>query len=81
MTHIICRASLCLFWDDGVCIADEIVYEPDTGCLTLQDASDLDLESGEEEALDWEDDSDDGLFEDDDDDWDADDSDSWEPGL
>jgi len=82
MTHIICRASFCLFWDDGVCIADEITYEPDTGCLTLQDASDLDLEEGEEEDLDWEDESDDSLFDnDDDDDWDADDGDSWEPEL
>jgi hypothetical protein len=67
MTHIICRAAFCLFWDDGVCISDEITYEPDVGCLTLQD---------------WEDDSDDSLLDDDDDDWDADDDDGdWEDDL
>jgi len=83
MTHIVCRASFCLFWDDGACIADEIVYEPDSGCLTLQDAGDLDLEGGEEEGLDWEDDSDSGLYDDDDDDWDEDDDgdDGWEDDL
>jgi hypothetical protein len=82
MTHIICRAAFCLFGDDGVCISDEITYEPDVGCLTLQDAGDLDLEEGEEEDLDWEDDSDDSLLDDDDDDWDADDDDGdWEDDL
>ncbi|MGD8904946.1 MAG: hypothetical protein PVI67_15390, partial [Anaerolineae bacterium] len=69
MTHIICRASFCLFWDDGVCIAEEIIYEPDNGCLTLQDAGDLDLVGDEEDGLAWEDDSDDLFDDDDDDDW------------
>jgi hypothetical protein len=80
MTHIICRASFCLFWDDGVCIAEEIIYEPDNGCLTLQDAGDLDLVGDEEDELAWEDDSDDLFDDDDDDDWeDADDD--WEDEL
>ena len=80
MTHIICRASFCLFWDDGVCIAEEIIYEPDNGCLTLQDAGDLDLVEDEEDGLAWEDDSDDLFDDDDDDDWeDADDD--WEDEL
>ena len=80
MTHIICRASFCLFWDDGVCIAEEIIYEPDNGCLTLQDAGDLDLVADEEDELAWEDDSDDLFDDDDDDDWeDADDD--WEDEL
>ena len=80
MTHIICRASFCLFWDDGVCIAEEIIYEPDNGCLTLQDAGDLDLVEDEEGELAWEDDSDDLFDDDDDDDWeDADDD--WEDEL
>jgi len=80
MTHIICRASFCLFWDDGVCIAEEIIYEPDNGCLTLQDAGDLDLVEDGEDELAWEDDSDD-LFDDDaDDDW-EDDADDWEDEL
>ena len=79
MTHIICRASFCLFWDDGVCIAEEIIYEPDNGCLTLQDAGDLDLVEGEEDELAWEDDSDDLFDDDDDDDWQ--DNDDWEDEL
>jgi hypothetical protein len=80
MTHIICRASFCLFWDDGVCIADEIIYEPDNGCLTLQDAGDLDLVEDEEDELAWEDDSDDLFDNDEDDDW-EDDADGWEDEL
>jgi hypothetical protein len=83
MTHIICRASFCLFWDDGVCTAEEIEYEPDNGCLTLQDAGELDLDEEEEEDdLDWEDDSDDGLYDDDDeDDWDIDEGGGWADDL
>ncbi len=80
MTHIICRASFCLFWDDGVCIAEEIIYEPDNGCLTLQDAGDLDLVGDEEDGLAWEDDSDDLFDDDDDDDWEDADED-WEDEL
>lgn len=80
MTHIICRASFCLFWDDGVCIAEEIIYEPDNGCLTLQDAGDLDLVGDEEDELAWEDDSDDLFDDDDDDDWEDADED-WEDEL
>jgi len=80
MTHIICRASFCLFWDDGVCIAEEIIYEPDNGCLTLQDAGDLDLVEDGEDELAWEDDSDDLFDDDDDDDW-EDDADDWEDEL
>ena len=63
MTHIICRANFCLFWEQGVCNAEEIEYEPDTGCLTFQDIVDLNLDEGEEE-FDWEDESEDDLFED-----------------
>jgi len=63
MTHIICRANFCLFWEQGVCSSEEIEYEPDTGCVTFQDIGDLNLEEGEEE-YDWEDESEDDLFED-----------------
>ena len=80
MTHIICRASFCLFWDDGVCIAEEIIYEPDNGCLTLQDAGDLDLVEDEEDELAWEDDSEDLFDDDDDDDWEGG-VDDWEDEL
>jgi hypothetical protein len=78
MTHIVCRASFCLFWEEGVCSAEEIEYEPENGCLTFQDIGDLDLDEDEDEDFDWDEDSDDDLFEDDeDDDWD-DEDDEWE---
>ena len=68
MTHIVCRAMACLFWEEGVCGAEDIEYEPDVGCLTFQDMGDLELE--DEDDLDWESDSDDDLLDDDDDVWD-----------
>ena len=73
MTHIICRASNCLFGEQGICVSEEIEYEPDAGCLTFQDISDMDLEDEEDEEFDWDDDLDDDDFFDDDDDWDEDD--------
>jgi hypothetical protein len=79
MTHIICRASSCLFWDDSVCTSEEIEYEPDVGCLAFQDVGDLELEEEEDDEFDW-DDGDDDLF--DDEDWDDededDDDDDWD---
>jgi len=72
LTHIICRASSCLFWEDGVCTSEEIEYEPDVGCLTFQDVGDLELEEEEDDEFGW-DDGDDGLF--DDEDWDDEDED------
>jgi hypothetical protein len=72
MTHIICRAINCLFWEEGVCSSEEIEYEPDTGCLTFQDIGDLELEEEDEEDLDWEDEDED-LFDDEEKDWDDDD--------
>lgn len=81
MTHIICRANTCVFWEQGVCSAEEIEYDPDEGCQTYQDIGDLDVEDPVEEDDDlywgarsdgasYEDDED----EDDDEDWD----DDWE---
>ena len=46
MTQIICRASICLFWEHGVCGSEEIEYEPDVGCLTFQDMGDMEEEGG-----------------------------------
>ena len=71
MTHIICRAINCLFWEDGVCTSEEIEYEPDAGCLTFQDMGDLELEEEDDEDLDW-DDEDEDLFDDEEKDWDDD---------
>ena len=71
MTHIICRATPCIFWEQGVCSAEEIEYEMDEGCLTFQDMGDLELQEDDDEDLDWEDDSDESPFadSDQDDDW------------
>ena len=72
MTQIICRASICVFWDQGVCTSEEIEYEPDVGCLTFQDMGDIEEE--EDEELAWEG-SGGEPYDDDDDDWEDDD---WE---
>jgi len=53
MTHIICRAMVCLFWEQGVCASEEIECEPDVGCLTFQDIGDFEAEE-EEDDLEWE---------------------------
>lgn len=75
MTQIICRASTCLFWEQGICGSEEIEYEPDVGCLTFEDMGDLELSESDDEDLDWED-TDGDLFEDDDD-WEED-EDDWD---
>jgi hypothetical protein len=80
MTHIICRASNCLFWEDGVCGSEEIEYEPDVGCLTFQDIGDLDLEAEDDEDFEWDDEDADDLYDDDEeDDWD--DEEEWDDGY
>ena len=73
MTHVVCRATNCVFWEQGVCSSEEMEYEPDIGCLTFQDMGDLELEEDDDE-LDWED-TDGSFFSDDDDDDDWDDKD------
>jgi len=73
-TKIICRASDCIFWEDKLCTSDEIIYDPEEGCLTYEVLDDLvDLEEEEEE--DWDDDE---LLADDDNAKDEDDDDLWE---
>jgi len=72
VTHIICRAMTCLFWEGGVCTSEEIEYEPDVGCLTFQDLSELDVEDEEEEDLGWEDSTDEDLGEEEDEEWEED---------
>jgi len=64
MTHIVCRTLICVFWEQGVCSAEEIEYEPDVGCLTFQDLTELEQTEEGEEAPDWEE-EDDTVFEDD----------------
>ncbi len=36
MTKITCRAIDCIFWEDGHCSADKIIYDPEEGCLTYE---------------------------------------------
>jgi hypothetical protein len=78
VTHIICRATPCIFWEQGVCGAEEIEYELDEGCLTFQDMGDLELQEDDDEDLDWEDDSDASLFAKDDKDGGWDDDGDWD---
>jgi hypothetical protein len=82
MTKIICRASDCIFWEEGACSSDEITYDPENGCLTHEGLEDILLEDEEDwededilddSSLGWGDEEDDllDLDEDDiDDDWD-----------
>ena len=76
MTHIICRAMTCLFWEEGVCTSEGIEYEPDVGCLTFQDLGALEVEANDEdEDYEWGDDSSDESdsdWDDGDDGWDDD---------
>lgn len=82
MTKIICRASDCIFWEEGACSSDEITYDPENGCLSYEGLEDILLEDEEDwedediledPSLGWDEEEDDllDLDEDDvDDDWD-----------
>jgi len=48
MTKIICRASDCIFWDEGKCSSEEITYDPEQGCLTYEGIEDVLVEDEEE---------------------------------
>ncbi len=52
MTRIRCRDSRCTFWKNGICTQDEIEYDPDAGCLTMEPREDL----VEEDDMEWEED-------------------------
>ncbi|MCI0477568.1 MAG: hypothetical protein L0Y55_15090 [Anaerolineales bacterium] len=51
MTRIRCRERKCTFNKNGICASDEIEYEPDAGCLTMELREDVE----EEEEFDDED--------------------------
>ena len=86
-TKIICRASDCIFWENRLCTSEEIVYDPEEGCLTYEVLDDLveleeeDEEEWDEEELIDDDEEDDDLWDEDDlvleDDDDDDDEDKW----
>jgi hypothetical protein len=73
-TRIICRASDCIFWEDKLCTSDEIIYDPEEGCLTYEVLDDL-VDLDEEDDENWDDDE---LLADDDDVEDEDDDDLWD---
>jgi hypothetical protein len=77
MTRIRCRERRCTFNKNGICISDEIEYEPDAGCLTMEIREDVadEEEWEEEEDLDAELDED---FEDEEEE--TDDDDEWDEG-
>jgi len=72
MTRIRCRDRQCIFNKNGICSSDEIEYEPDAGCLTMEERKDIEEDEPEEwedeEELDLEDEE-----EEDEDDWDDED--------
>lgn len=52
MTRIRCRDSHCSSWKNGICAREEIEYDSDAGCLTMEPREDF----GEDDDLDWEED-------------------------
>jgi hypothetical protein len=80
MTKIICRASDCIYWEEGVCSSEEITYDPENGCLNYEGIEDVLLEDDEEwdeeemleeEPLEWDEDEEELLDEEEEDDWDV----------
>lgn len=78
MTRIRCRDRQCMFNKNGICTSDEIEYEPDMGCLTMEPREeaeedekekDWEEEEWEDEDEDSEDDWEDDEEDDEDDDW------------
>ncbi len=64
-TRIICRAPDCIFWEDKLCTADKIVYDPEDGCLTYEILDDIIELEGDD---DWDEEEEDELLDDDSDD-------------
>lgn len=78
MTRIRCRERRCLFNKNGICISDEIEYEPDAGCLTMELREDLEEEEFDEDELldeDLEDDFEDEEEEEEEEEWEEEDED------
>ncbi len=73
MTRIRCRERHCTFNKNGICASEEIEYEPDAGCLTMEPREDLeDEEEWEEDELD------EDLLEEDEKEDEEDDEEDWE---
>lgn len=65
MTRVRCRQSVCIFWDNRICTADEIELDPEHSCLTFEELEDL---IDDEDEWDDDDELDDEKWEDED--WD-----------
>ena len=59
MTRIRCRDRRCIFNKNGICSSEEIEYEPDAGCLTMELREDV-----EDEEEEWEEENEDADMED-----------------
>jgi len=78
MTRIRCRDRHCTFNKNGVCTSEEIEYEPDAGCLTMEPreaAEELEEEEEweDEEELDEDLEDEDDEDDDEDEEWDEED--------
>lgn len=72
MTRIRCRERHCTFNKNGICASEEIEYEPDAGCLTMEPREDL------EDEEEWEEELDEDLLEEDEEEDEEDDEEDWE---
>ena len=83
MTRVQCSQRECANWDNGTCVAEEVIVDTDGICLTQDDAEDQIIEMAaqarrESSVADVDDDDDDDSW--DDDDWaqdDDEDVDDW----
>jgi hypothetical protein len=75
MTRIRCRERRCIFNKNGICTSDEIEYEPDAGCLTMEAREDV---TDEEEDWEDEEDPDADLDEEEEEEEETDEDDEWE---
>ena len=82
MTRIRCRDRGCVFNKNGVCSAEEIEYEPDAGCLTMEPrgGADVEDEDWDEDDEELEEASVDDEELEEDEDWDEDEEED-DPGL
>jgi hypothetical protein len=76
MTKIICRQTECLYWEKNLCTSDQIIYDPEQGCLTFEPLEGFLLE--EEEWEDEEELEDEEEWEDEEDPFEETDQDDWE---
>ncbi len=75
MTRIRCRDRRCIFNKNGICSSEEIEYEPDAGCLTMEPREDVEDEEEEWEEDELAEDLEDDDEEEDEDEWDDEDED------